>query len=47
VLGGSNEVIAAALGTSRNTVLNVLARAFEVLGAANRANVVRLAVRSP
>lgn len=46
-LGCSNEVIARGLGLSPNTVRNVLARVFEVLGAANRADVVRLAVRAP
>lgn len=45
-LGRSNEVIARGLGPSPNMVRNVLARVFEALGAANRAEVVRLAVRA-
>jgi len=46
-LGCSNEVIATALGLSPHTVRNLLARVFATLGAANRADLVRLAVLVP
>ncbi|MFO0749290.1 MAG: helix-turn-helix transcriptional regulator [Myxococcota bacterium] len=45
--GHTTPAIAAALGVSSNTLRNHLARIFERLGAANRADVVRLAVLVP
>jgi DNA-binding CsgD family transcriptional regulator len=45
--GHSNEEIAQALSLSPNTVRNHLARIFTRLGAANRADLVRLAVLKP
>jgi DNA-binding CsgD family transcriptional regulator len=44
--GHTNEAIASALGISANTLRNHLATIFAKLGAANRADVVRLAVLS-
>ena len=44
--GHTNDAIAAALGISANTLRNHLATIFQRLGAANRADVVRLAVLS-
>ena len=46
-LGHTNEAIARALGLSTNTLRNHLAAIFARLGAANRADVVRLAVLTP
>ena len=46
-MGHTNEAIARALGLSPNTLRNHLAEAFRRLGAANRADVVRLAVLRP
>lgn len=43
-LGHTNQAIASSLGRSTNTVRNQLAEAMRRLGAANRADVVRLAV---
>jgi DNA-binding CsgD family transcriptional regulator len=45
--GHTNEAIASALGLSANTLRNHLANVFARLGAANRADVVRLAVLTP
>lgn len=46
-LGHTNAAIASALGASPNTVRNLLAEVMKRLGAANRADVVRLAVLRP
>lgn len=46
-LGHTNEECARALGISPNTLRNQLAAVFRTLGAANRADVVRLAVLTP
>jgi DNA-binding CsgD family transcriptional regulator len=46
-MGHTNEAIARALGLSPNTLRNHLAEAFRRLGAANRADAVRLAVLRP
>ena len=46
-LGHTNAAIAAALGASPNTIRNQLAVVMKTLGAANRADVVRLAVLRP
>jgi DNA-binding CsgD family transcriptional regulator len=46
-LGHTNTAIATALGLSPNTLRNHLAEVFHRLGAANRADVVRLAVLRP
>lgn len=46
-LGHTNAAIAGALGLSPHAIRNHLARVFERLGAANRAEVVRLAVLVP
>lgn len=46
-LGRTNEEIGQALGISANTVRNLLVRARERVGAANRAELVRLAVLHP
>jgi len=46
-LGHTNLAIADALGISANTARNHLARVFARVGAANRADLVRLAVLSP
>jgi DNA-binding CsgD family transcriptional regulator len=46
-LGHTNAAIAQALGLSPNTARNYLARIFARVGAANRADLVRLAVLAP
>jgi DNA-binding CsgD family transcriptional regulator len=46
-LGHTNDAIARALGLSPNTLRNHLAEVFRRLGAANRADVVRLSVLRP
>jgi len=46
-LGHTNAAIASALGLSANTTRNHLARVFARVGAANRADLVRLAVLRP